>query len=114
MTDEGKENGSEESRMKRLRRIVIGAPRDINDPQIFHHASLIAFLAWIGLGADGLSSSSYGPDEAYRALGHHTHLALFLVLMTTVTNTRSPISATTRTAPASIKRVGVMRITSFP
>lgn len=32
--------------------------------------SLVAFLAWVGLGADGLSSSSYGPEEAFKALGH--------------------------------------------
>ncbi|TMQ16987.1 MAG: APC family permease [Deltaproteobacteria bacterium] len=31
--------------------------------------SLIAFLAWVGLGADGLSSSAYGPEEAFKALG---------------------------------------------
>src|SRR5580704_8316384 len=32
--------------------------------------SLVAFLAWVGLGADGLSSSAYGPPEAFKALGH--------------------------------------------
>src|SRR4051812_23482658 len=32
--------------------------------------SLIAFLAWVGLGADGLSSSAYGPEEAFKALGN--------------------------------------------
>jgi amino acid transporter len=32
--------------------------------------SLVAFLAWVGLGADGLSSSAYGPAEAFKALGH--------------------------------------------
>ncbi len=37
--------------------------------------TLIAFLAWVGLGADGLSSSAYGPEEAFRALGQHTYLA---------------------------------------
>ena len=42
-------------------------------------------LAWIGLGADGLSSSSYGPEEAFRALGSHTYLALFLALATALT-----------------------------
>ena len=40
--------------------------------------SLIAFLAWVGLGADGLSSSAYGPEEAFRALGEHTYLAVAL------------------------------------
>src|SRR5207237_1613139 len=38
-----------------------------------------------GLGADGLSSSAYGPDEAYRALGEHTGLAFFLALATAAT-----------------------------
>ena len=32
-------------------------------------------LAWVGLGSDGLSSSAYGPEEAFLALGGHTHLA---------------------------------------
>src|SRR5260221_4445683 len=71
--------------VEKFKQIVFGKPRDIKDPQLFHHVSLIAFLAWVGLGADGLSSSSYGPDEAYRALGVHTHLAILLVLMTAVT-----------------------------
>jgi amino acid transporter len=69
----------------KIKRLIIGEARDLSDPHVFHKASLVAFLAWIGLGADGLSSSSYGPDEAYRALGAHTHLALFLVLMTAIT-----------------------------
>ncbi len=42
-------------------------------------------LAWIGLGADGLSSSSYGPEEAFRAVCSHTYLALFLALATALT-----------------------------
>jgi amino acid transporter len=68
-----------------LRHIVIGKPRDPTDPQIFHHVSLIAFLAWVGLGADGLSSSAYGPEEAFKALGSHIPMAVFLALMTAVT-----------------------------
>ena len=85
MSEQNGKPSGDETRIRKLRRIVIGAPRNISDPEIFRHASLVAFLAWVGLGADGLSSSSYGPDEAYRTLGSHTHLALFLVLMTTVT-----------------------------
>jgi amino acid transporter len=69
----------------KLKQLVFGKPRDITDPELFHHVSLVAFLAWVGLGADGLSSSAYGPDEAFRALGPHTHLSPFLVLMTAVT-----------------------------
>ncbi|HET6372409.1 MAG TPA: APC family permease [Candidatus Polarisedimenticolia bacterium] len=66
-------------------RLIVGAPRNVTDPHIFHRLSLVAFLAWVGLGADGLSSSAYGPEEAYKALGEHRHLALFLVLMMAAT-----------------------------
>jgi len=69
----------------RARRVLLGAPRNIQDPGIFRRISLIAFLAWVGLGADGLSSSAYGPDEAFRALGEHTYLALALALATAFT-----------------------------
>jgi amino acid transporter len=75
----------EETTIRRLRRMVIGRARDVSDPEIFHHTSLIAFLAWVGLGADGLSSSAYGPEFAYKALGPHAHLAIILTAMTAVT-----------------------------
>src|SRR5207244_715323 len=71
--------------MRRLRRMFIGKARDVSDPEIFHHTSLVAFLAWVGLGADGLSSSAYGPEEAYKALGAHNHLAIILTAMTAIT-----------------------------
>ncbi len=71
--------------LSRLKRLVLGAPRDLRDPRTFHTISLIALLAWVGLGADGLSSSSYGPDEAFRALGQHHYLALALAVATAVT-----------------------------
>ena len=71
--------------ISRVRRRLIGAPRDLQDHTIFHKISLIPVLAWIGLGADGLSSSAYGPEEAFRALGEHTYLALFLALATALT-----------------------------
>jgi amino acid transporter len=64
---------------------IIGTPKQVKDPNIFHKMSLIPVLAWIGLGADGLSSSSYGPEEAYRALGTHTYLAILLGLTTALT-----------------------------
>ncbi len=70
---------------QRVKRVLLGAPRDIFDPNIFHHVSLIAFFAWVGLGADGISSSSYGPEEAYLALGGHTVLALFVAAATVIT-----------------------------
>ncbi|HJX56651.1 MAG TPA: APC family permease, partial [Methanoregula sp.] len=46
---------------------------------------LFPLLAWIGLGADGVSSSSYGPPEAFVALGEYTYLAVFLGLATAFT-----------------------------
>src|SRR5215471_4059757 len=52
----------------RIRRLLFGAPKDIRDEKVFHSISLVAMLAWVGLGADGLSSSAYGPDEAFRQL----------------------------------------------
>lgn len=76
---------SQANLLKRIRRKLIGAPRDVNEPSIFHKLSLIPILAWIGLGADGLSSSSYGPEEAFKALGSHTYLAVFLGLATAFT-----------------------------
>ena len=66
-------------------RKIFGPPRDVRDPHIFHKLALIPLLAWIGLGADGLSSSAYGPEEAFRTLGSHTYLALFLALATALT-----------------------------
>lgn len=44
--------------------------------------ALVAFLAWVGLGADGLSSSCYGPQLGFLALHQYQHLALFLALLT--------------------------------
>jgi len=59
-----------------FKRVLLGRPRDVLDPGVFHKVSLAAFLAWVGLGADGLSSSAYGPEEAFKALGPHGYLAV--------------------------------------
>jgi amino acid transporter len=64
---------------------LFGRKRDLRDPKIFHSLTLVAFFAWVGLGADGLSSSAYGPEEAFKALGGHTYLAIFLALATGLT-----------------------------
>ena len=64
----------------RIRRRIFGDPKDPLSPGVFHQLSLVAFLAWVGLGADGLSSSCYGPEEAFLHLGSERFLALFLVL----------------------------------
>jgi amino acid transporter len=69
----------------RLRDVVFGAPRDPMAPETRKHIALAAFLAWIGIGADGLSSSAYGPAEAFTALGSHSQLALYLAVATAFT-----------------------------
>ncbi|MBI5441670.1 MAG: APC family permease [Deltaproteobacteria bacterium] len=79
------EGGQEEGLLKKVKHLLIGKPRSPTDPSVFHHISLIAFLAWVGLGADGLSSSAYGPDEAFRQLLGHEYLALVLAVMMAVT-----------------------------
>ncbi|HMM36366.1 MAG TPA: amino acid permease, partial [Thermoanaerobaculia bacterium] len=71
--------------LESVRRFVIGKERDPLDPKIFHRVSLAAFLAWVGLGADGLSSSCYGPEEAFVTLGAHSHLAVFLAIAMVIT-----------------------------
>lgn len=71
--------------LERLKRTIIGPPRDPLSADTRSHLLLIAFLAWVGIGADGLSSANYGPQEAYLALGHHTYLALYLAAATAIT-----------------------------
>jgi amino acid transporter len=66
---------------RRLKRWLVGRPRDLSDTRLFHRLSLIPFLAWVGLGADGLSSSAYGPEEAFKALRGHTYLAVGLAAL---------------------------------
>src|SRR5262249_24360602 len=63
-----------------LRQRLFGKPRNLRDPRLFHDVSLVAFFAWVGLGADGLSSSAYRPDEAFRHLDRHYYLAIFLAV----------------------------------
>lgn len=69
----------------KIKRTLIGKPRNIKDPSLFHKLALIPVLAWIGLGADGLSSAAYGPEEAFKVLGRHTYLAIALALATAFT-----------------------------
>jgi amino acid transporter len=71
--------------VKRLFEIVVGPARAITDPALFHKISLAAFLAWVGLGADGLSSSAYGPEAAWLALEGNVFLAIPLALLTAFT-----------------------------
>lgn len=69
----------------KFQRVLLGAKLDPFDSRTRQHVALVAFFAWIGLGADGLSSACYGPEEAFLALGAHTHLAPWLALATGLT-----------------------------
>lgn len=68
--------------LKRIKLFLVGQSQDPFSKDNRKHLALIAFLAWIGLGADGLSSSCYGPALGYQALGQYHHLGLFLALLT--------------------------------
>jgi amino acid transporter len=68
-----------------LTRWLFGKPLDPFAQNVRQHMALITFFAWIGLGADGISSSAYGPEEAFFALGQHTELGVFLALATGIT-----------------------------
>jgi amino acid transporter len=76
---------SDRSLYQRVHRFLIGGARDLRDSNLFHKLSLTAFFAWIALGSDGLSSSSYGPQEAFIALQGHTSLAIFVALASALT-----------------------------
>ena len=68
-----------------FKRLLLGRARSLTEQNLFHKVSLVAVFAWVGLGADGLSSSCYGPEESFRALGAHPHLAVFVALASAVT-----------------------------
>src|SRR5947207_12164098 len=70
---------------KRISEALLGTALDPFSKQTRQHIALVAFLAWVGLGADGLSSSCYGPEEAFRALGEHKHFGLYLAMATAIT-----------------------------
>src|SRR5256885_977972 len=74
----------------KLTDLILGRRKDLREPGIFHRMALIPFLAWVGLGADGLSSSAYGPEEAFKALidkdgNPHYYLAVGLAVATALT-----------------------------
>jgi amino acid transporter len=69
----------------KIREVLLGKALDPMKVETRHSLALVAFLAWVGLGADGLSSSAYGPEEAFKALGTHGHFGLYLAVATAVT-----------------------------
>jgi amino acid transporter len=69
----------------KIKRFIFGTPRNPFNPKTRKGISLIALFAWVGLGADALSSSCYGPEESFIALGAYSHLAIFIALATVIT-----------------------------
>ncbi len=69
----------------KLKDPVLSDPSEL--PQVVTHQDMTraAFLAWIMLGADGLSSACYGPEQAFVALGSYTHFGLYLAAATFLT-----------------------------
>lgn len=70
---------------KTIKHFLLGKPRDPFSKQTHSNIALVAFFAWVGLGADGLSSSCYGPAEAFMALEGHTSLGIYLAIATAAT-----------------------------
>jgi len=70
---------------RKARTFIIGGARSVEDPELFKKISLVALLAWVGLGVDGLTSSCYGPEEAFLALGARVPLGIFVAAATVIT-----------------------------
>jgi amino acid transporter len=70
---------------QQTKEVLIGAARSVRDPNIFHQVSLIALMAWIGLGSDGMTSSCYGPEESFLTLGQHYTLGIFVAIASVLT-----------------------------
>lgn len=79
------ESTSKPALTTRMKRLVLGGEKNPFDKKIFHTMALLPFFAWVGLGADGLSSSSYGPEEAWHVLHGYPALGLFVALGTMIT-----------------------------
>src|SRR5581483_11662872 len=68
-----------------VHRLALGPPKSPHAARTRESLLLVAFLAGVGLGADGLSSANYGPEAAYLALGEHSGLSLYIAIATAVT-----------------------------
>jgi len=66
---------------------IIGAPRNLWDRSLFQKVALIPLLAWVGMGADGLSSSAYGPEESFRILLQNLYVVPLVIAATVLTIT---------------------------
>ncbi|MBI3602124.1 MAG: APC family permease [Candidatus Omnitrophica bacterium] len=69
----------------KIKNILMGKALSLQDQGLAQRMSLIAFFAWVGLGADGMSSSCYGPEQAYLALQGHSHLSIFVAIASALT-----------------------------
>ena len=69
----------------RVRYFLIGSAKSLEDSSLFHKLALIPVLAWVGMGADGLSSSAYGPEESFKVIQEHLYLVPFVVLASILT-----------------------------
>ena len=69
----------------KIKNLIIGNPLKIFNHSKKDNIALISALAWVGMGADGLSSSAYGPESAYVALHGNINLAIILSIAITVT-----------------------------
>ena len=72
-----------------IKTLLIGKPRDLADQSIFRHVSLVAFLAWVGLGGRRfvvvLLRSARGVRASVKNGVAHHYLAIFLALATILT-----------------------------
>jgi hypothetical protein len=69
----------------RITEMLFGSAINPFQPETRKKLALYAMLAWVGLGADALSSSCYGPEEAFLALGTHSQLSFVIAIMTVLT-----------------------------
>ena len=83
-----------------IRKFVKGAPLDPLDQRTRRAITVIPLLAWVGLGADSLSSSCYGPEQAFLALGPDTHLGLYFARA--MASTSSHLGASHRGEPHAL------------
>ena len=70
---------------KKLSRLIFGQAKNPFAHDVRQRIALVAVMAWIGLGSDGLSSANYGPEEAFKAISHAPMLGLYLAIMIAVT-----------------------------
>ncbi|HUW98335.1 MAG TPA: APC family permease [Acidiferrobacter sp.] len=66
--------------MPKFRTSKLAGAINIFNPRLFDRISLAAFLAWVGLGSDALSSSAYGPPALYAVLRGHEYLSVILAI----------------------------------